>query len=199
MVSHCYQDTEDSMSKSQPRCGSSTELETREGSTFPDIWLPAESTTCGESGGPFVFLTMTVMASMWTPVRVFWVGEAISVWQVYACTHSRCKNAGLVVACNSSVMFHAVYFYWAFLFEIQNHTKLCGWGVVANNTQLFLPLDLWEKKWVFVITVSGLYFSLWGFEKSKTIMLRHGVRVLKYEKGKIFFWSNSERYYSSMR
>lgn len=64
MVSHCYRDTEDSMSKAQPRCGSGTELETREGSTFPDIWLPAESTAYGESSGPFVFLSVTVMASM---------------------------------------------------------------------------------------------------------------------------------------
>lgn len=161
MISHCYRDTADLISKAQPMCGSRKELEIRGGSTFPDIWLPAESTVCGERGMPLVFLSVTMTVSMWTPVRVLWVGEAVSVWQVCACTHSRCKNAGLVVARNSSVMFHAVYFYWAFWFEIQNSTELCGWGAVANNTQLFLSLDLWEKKWVFVIAVSVL--SLFQF------------------------------------
>lgn len=46
----------------------------------------------------------------WDFVRVSWVGEAGSVWQVTAFTHSRCKNAGLAVACSPAVMFCVVYF-----------------------------------------------------------------------------------------
>ena len=87
MVSHGYRDTADLICKAQPICGCSKELEIREGSTFSDIWLLAESTVCGECGMPFVFLLVIMMASMWTPVRVLWVGEAVSVWQVCAFLH----------------------------------------------------------------------------------------------------------------
>lgn len=79
MVTHGYRDTDVLISTAQPVCGSSKELEVLGGSTFADIWLPAESTICGESGMPFVFLSVTMMASMWPPVRVLWVGEAVSV------------------------------------------------------------------------------------------------------------------------
>lgn len=138
MVSHCSGDTMDLVCKAQPMCGFSKKLGICGGSTFPDIPLLVESTVCGESGTPFVFLSVTMTASTWTPLRVLWIGEAVSVWQVSSLTHSRCKNAGLMVACNSSAMFHVVYFYWAFWFEIPNSTKLrwlcecCQWYALVS-------------------------------------------------------------------
>lgn len=127
------------------------------------------------------------------------VGRRSSVSMASLCffTHSRCTNAGLMVACNSSVMFHVVYFYWAFWFEIQNSTKLCGWGDVANNVQLLLILDLWELGLCDSCVCFVSILSFRGFEKSKTIILRHMVRALKYKRQNLF-WSNSGRYYSSM-
>lgn len=135
----------------------SSELGTCGVSTLPDIWLLVAPTIYEENDMPFVFLSETMMIFRWTPVRVLWIGEAMSVWQVTAFTHYRCKSAGLMVASTPSVTFHGVYFYWAFWFEIQNRTKLCGGANVANNMQLFIFHDLWEENFLFVIVVSVLF------------------------------------------
>lgn len=83
------------------------------------------------------------------------------------------QNLGLMVACNSSVTFCVVYFYWGFWFEIQNSTELCGWTNVANNMQLFVFPDLGEKEfvsqWLWLLC---FYLSFQGFKTSKTVIIK---------------------------
>lgn len=80
----------------------------------------------------------------------------MSVWQVTAFTHSRCKNAGLAVACNPTVMFCVVYF----VEPSDLKSKAVQSGVTEQMSPMIcscLYFLIVEKKIVFMIVVSILF------------------------------------------